>query len=573
MWNERRGKTFSFFGGLAMPLFIILPLFANLSWDSERLNLETRMQKRVEDALSKILSPGNFVVVIHVEPVEAPAEASGNRGEQDLFYLPGVPAKKSYDETADRVQDLVESIQTDSRIFRRFIKRITATLVLDQGLPQEDVDKVRDLTRQMLGLDAARGDTLDIQRSQFQKPVPEINESSIFKIQKSLTSYWLLISLALVVFSIVIFFLFIFGPFRGFLNRFVQVLPTLRPAENPAGAQRNNPPDMQVLPALLSQMYGLPMPMQMTPQTMFSGSLHVENPNKATTPFGFIREDHLGNLSVLLSRETPEKAAVVLGYLPSPWISQVLSKLDQAMAAEIATHLATARQLLPEQVEDIEQDLKRRLDYLVGGPDRIFAVYESLDVENQKQMLERLKETRPEVAEELRRRTMNFEDLEKFDSAALKAVLREVDLQTMVASLKGVPASFLDRVLAHVTEGKSQIIREELELSDALPGKATAEAQKKVVAIVKRLEREGQIQSPQAEGSVPSTRYGASLRSTLKLPPSLKLEEAVSVESIPEDDKKSNFKERIRQFLNRRSDRERFPSEEDTLPPSDSEGR
>jgi hypothetical protein len=39
---------------------------AEISLDAERLNLEMRMQQRVEEALGKILPAGQFVVVIRV---------------------------------------------------------------------------------------------------------------------------------------------------------------------------------------------------------------------------------------------------------------------------------------------------------------------------------------------------------------------------------------------------------------------------------------------------------------------------------------------------------------------------
>src|SRR6185369_9807971 len=139
----------------------------------------------------------------------------------------------------------------------------------------------------------------------------------------------LLVLLVLMVFTILLFSLFVFGPLRGFLNRLVQILPTLRPSEPTGGPQRYGPNDAQILPALLAaQSLGLPGPSMGMSPTNFSGSLQVENPNKRITPFGFIREDHLSNLSTLLAGETPERAAVVLGYLPTEWISRVLSKMD-----------------------------------------------------------------------------------------------------------------------------------------------------------------------------------------------------------------------------------------------------
>jgi len=47
------------FAGMTLLLFSMFPpLSADLSLDSERLNLEMTMQKRVEDALSKIFGSG-----------------------------------------------------------------------------------------------------------------------------------------------------------------------------------------------------------------------------------------------------------------------------------------------------------------------------------------------------------------------------------------------------------------------------------------------------------------------------------------------------------------------------------
>jgi hypothetical protein len=522
-------------------------LFADGSLDTERLNLEMRMQQRVEEALGKILPSGQFVVVIRIDPV-APPKQEGREG--DAFFLPGVPVRRSVDGTGEKIQNLVDTLKPDAAMFQRFIRRIMVTLVIDKDLPDDTVAKVRDLTRQMMGLDAGRGDSLDIQRTAFNKPAGEsMTPNGIQRVQRELKSYWILIALALIIFCIGVFFLFMFGPLRDFLNKFVAVLPTLKPEEQSRMSRQ---------PAFDPSMFPfMPQPFQLPnnggPNSNFSGSLQVENPNKTTLPFGFIREDHLANLAILLSRETPEKAAVVLGYLPPEWISRVLGRLDQSMQSEVAANLATTRQLLPEQVEDIEQDLRRRLDYLVGGPERIIAVYESLEPEAQRRMLDNLKETRPDLAEDLRARTMLFEDLEKLEPGALKSLLREVDLQTLVLALRGVADTLKEKVLEHMTQGKAQIVREELDLTDGPAGKATAEAQRKIVLVAKRLEREGQIIIPQVD-SLPTARYGGSLRSSLKLPAGL--EEGDGEAVIPEvaEGGTEDFRARMKRIISQDTD-------------------
>ncbi len=549
---------------MAASVFIVPTAAIDTSLDGERLNLETQMQRRVEEALSKMLESWQFVVVIRVEPIaKITATKEAAPDDTDGFFLPGVPSNKRMDGSADAIRKLTDQLRPDKEVYHRFIKRITVTLVLDKSVTPELVTKVRDLTRQMIGLDPGRGDTLDIQQTSFPKPATAtvvVDNTGISKLQQRLRDYSLLIGLSLLLFCVVVFFLFIFGPLRGFLNRLVQILPTLKPVDN---GDRGRFGDSTILPALMAQSLGLPGPGGGGGggPANFSGSLQVENPNKRTTPFGFIREDHLSNLGVLLSRETPEKAAVVLGYLPTDWIIKVLSKMEPMAQTEVTNHLATTRQLLPEQVEDIEQDLKRRLDYLIGGPDRIYSVYESLDPEAQRRMLENLKITRPDMADELRRRTFLFEDLEKMEVSSMKAVLREVDLQTLVMSLKGMPEDFISKILEHLSEGKAEIVKQELELSDAKPGKATLEAQRKIAMIARRLEKEGQVEIAQIDDSAPQTRYGPSLRSTIKLPPGLAIRES---EKTPTEEGQvvevdNSIQDRIRRFMGRKSGDQRFP--------------
>lgn len=541
--------------GAAMLVFSAAGL-SLASMDAERLNLEIRMQQRVEDALGKILPAGQFVVVIRIDPMPAPVQSDkGEAGE--AYFLPGVPARRSVDGSGEKMQDLVDSLKSDGAMFQKFIRRITVTLVLDKDLSDDTVSKVRDLTRQMLSLDVTRGDSLDIQRTAFNKPADQsMAPSGIQRVQRELKSYWVLISLALIVFCIAVFILFMFGPLRDFLNKFVAVLPTLKAEENSGRMSRGQSFDPAAFPFMQPQ-YALPNGSAgNNNNSQFSGSLQVENPNKTTLPFGFIREDHLANLAILLSRETPEKAAVVLGYLPPEWISRILARLDQNMQSEVAANLATTRQLLPEQVEDIEQDLRRRLDYLVGGPERIVAVYESLEPEAQRRMLDSLRESRPELAEELRSHTMMFEDLEKLEPSALKSLLREIDLQTLVAALRGAGDSLKLRVLEHMTQGKAQIVREELDLTEGSGGRVTVEAQRKIVLLAKRLEREGQIIIPQVESSVPAARYGGSLRSTLKLPPGLEgdTETAIDAPVVEEGAGTEDFRARMKRIISQDTD-------------------
>ena len=200
------------------------------------------MQQRVEEALGRMLPPGQFVVVIRVEPVASAVGKPDDKKDApaDQYYLPGVPARRLLTDPSDGMKDLVESLKPDTKaMFQRFISRITVILLLDKDLPNDVVERVRGLTQQMLSLDETRGDTMEIQRTAFNKPFDQsLSMSGIQRLQRELKSYWALIALVLVLFGMMVFILFMFGPLRDFLNKFVQVLPTLKPNDLPRGARQ-----------------------------------------------------------------------------------------------------------------------------------------------------------------------------------------------------------------------------------------------------------------------------------------------------------------------------------------------
>src|SRR3712207_2019196 len=82
--------------GVSLALVALSNLRGEVNWDSERLNLEIRMQQRVEEALSKILPSGQYVVVVRIEPWPVSTDNSASSTKEDDFYLPGVPAKKNF---------------------------------------------------------------------------------------------------------------------------------------------------------------------------------------------------------------------------------------------------------------------------------------------------------------------------------------------------------------------------------------------------------------------------------------------------------------------------------------------
>jgi len=67
----------------------------------------------------------------------------------------------------------------------------------------------------------------------------------------------------------------------------------------------------------------------------------------------------------------------------------------------------------------------------VGGLDTVVEFMNSLDRTTEKEILDKLSETDPELSEEIRRHMFVFEDVVKLDDRSMQMVLREVDTKDL----------------------------------------------------------------------------------------------------------------------------------------------
>jgi len=65
------------------------------------------------------------------------------------FICPAYRPKQSYNGSAEQMQNLVDELKPDSNFSSASFGAVAVTLVLDKDLPDEDVNRVRELTRQM----------------------------------------------------------------------------------------------------------------------------------------------------------------------------------------------------------------------------------------------------------------------------------------------------------------------------------------------------------------------------------------------------------------------------------------
>ncbi len=217
-------------------------------------------------------------------------------------------------------------------------------------------------------------------------------------------------------------------------------------------------------------------------------------------PFDFIRKADPGQLLNFIQGEHPQTMALIMAYLDPEQAAAVLSALPPDQQSEVARRMALMDRTSPEILKEVEKVLERKLSSVVnqdytsaGGVKSLVEVLNRVDRTTEKTIIEALEIQDPELAEEVKKLMFVFEDIVQLDDRAVQLVLREVDLHDLALALKGAGEEVFNKIERNISKRAAQMLKEDIEYMGPVRLRDVEEAQQKIVAIIRKLEEQGQI--------------------------------------------------------------------------------
>lgn len=219
-----------------------------------------------------------------------------------------------------------------------------------------------------------------------------------------------------------------------------------------------------------------------------------------TKAFEFIRKADSKNIMNMIMNEHPQTIALILSYARAEQASQVISELPKDIRIEVVERIAKMDRTSPEIIKQVESILERKFDSVisvelmeVGGIDYIAEVMNSIDRSSEKYIFDELSRKDPKLTEEIRKRMFVFEDIMVLDSFSIQRFIKEVETKDMAVALKGSNKDVASVIFANMSQRMADTVRSEMEYLHNLRVRDVEEAQQKIVAIIRRLEEEGEI--------------------------------------------------------------------------------
>ena len=217
-------------------------------------------------------------------------------------------------------------------------------------------------------------------------------------------------------------------------------------------------------------------------------------------PFDFVRKADPGQILNFIQNEHPQTIALILSYLEAGQAGQILSELPHDMQADVAKRIALMDSTSPEIINEVEQILERKLSATVtqdytqtGGIEAVVEVLNGVDRSTERTILDALEIQDPELAEEIKKRMFVFEDIVTLDNRAIQRVIKDVENEDLMLSLKVASEEVKGIVYKNMSKRMVETFTEDMEYMGPVRLRDVEEAQSRIVAIIRRLEDAGEI--------------------------------------------------------------------------------
>ncbi len=218
-------------------------------------------------------------------------------------------------------------------------------------------------------------------------------------------------------------------------------------------------------------------------------------------PFDFIRKADDTQVSNFIQNEHPQTIALILSYLKADKAARILAMLPESLQPKVIERIADMGVVSMEYIREAERVLEYKVTSIgheentsVGGLDMVIELLGSTDRGTEKNIMDRVEQDNPELADEIRRRMFVFEDIVKLGDLDMQKVLKRVDNNVLTVALKGASEEIANKIYSNISKRAHDMIVENMEYMGPVRVRDVEQAQQNIVNVIRSLEDAGEVE-------------------------------------------------------------------------------
>ncbi|CAM9238278.1 unnamed protein product [Discosporangium mesarthrocarpum] len=200
-----------------------------------------------------------------------------------------------------------------------------------------------------------------------------------------------------------------------------------------------------------------------------------------------------------LSSEHPQTIALILAQLPAERGATIVAHLSDDVRPEVMLRVANLETVSNKVIHELEDEIATMFRRSVGAPTPLGGTEVAAKLLNGvpkadgQLILDKMDTRDPEIAADIRKQMLTFNDLESIDKRGFQALLREIPTEDLVIALKTASDEMKEKVFSNVSSRAADQIKEEGDLLPPMRLSEIEQVQRQVVDVARRLEEEGVV--------------------------------------------------------------------------------
>lgn len=230
---------------------------------------------------------------------------------------------------------------------------------------------------------------------------------------------------------------------------------------------------------------------------IISRKLQEEGKRDARRPFEFLEDLADEQLVALLEVDEPRIISMALAQVSTERQLFVMNRLSPEVKGQVLIQMGNLTGVPLEAVVNVASQLEKKshllprgVDFSRGGGKNVAKILGQMSAEEEEKYLESISRESPDLAREIKKYHLTFDDIFKFPDTLLRDIMNAVELDTVAMALKGQAQETADRVINNLPQ-KKQAMYEPVE--GAVPKREVDGARKALVDMARQMEKEGRF--------------------------------------------------------------------------------
>ena len=207
-----------------------------------------------------------------------------------------------------------------------------------------------------------------------------------------------------------------------------------------------------------------------------------------------------GAVAEMIGNEHPQIIATILVHLDPDQSAEILKMLTERLRNDVLLRISTLDSVQPVALRELNDVLGKLMSgggtgkkNLKGGVAAAAEILNYMGNALEAEMMENVRGFDPDLAQKIEDKMFIFENILDIDDRGIQLILREVQSESLIVSLKGASEELREKIFKNMSQRAAEMMREDLESKGPVKLSEVESNQKEILKVVRRLSDEGQI--------------------------------------------------------------------------------